>query len=111
MASEIVEKGGYCVTSSFTIPAQEFASTNNIELFDLEKITNSFNKLSDTARRTILKELLRGDYWTPSCASCGGKFQKTNLKNGKTVWGCNNSRKHGWSSIYYYEAEPIKNVY
>ena len=82
MAAEKVEKGGYCVTSSFTMPAQEFAATNNIELFDQDKITNSFNKLSDTVRGAILKELLEGDYWTPSCASCGKKFKKKKLKNG-----------------------------
>lgn len=111
MAAEKVEKGGYCVTSSFTVPAQEFAATNNIELFDQDKITNSFNKLSDTVRGTILKELLKGDYWTPSCASCGQKFKKKKLKNGKIVWGCNNSHKHGWSSIQYYEAAPIENVH
>ncbi len=111
MAAEKVQKGAYCVTSRFTLPAQEFAATNNIELFDQDKITNSFNKLSETVRRTILKELLEGDYWTPSCASCGQKFQKTKLKNGKIVWGCKNSSKHGWSSIPYYEAVPIKNVH
>jgi hypothetical protein len=110
MAAEKVEKGGYCITSSYTMPAREFAAENSIELFDAGKIRNSFNKLSDMSRRSILKELLKDDYWTPSCASCGEKFQKTNLKNGKTVWGCKNSSKHGWSSIPYKEVSPIKNV-
>jgi len=111
MAAENVEEGCYCITSSFTMPAREFAAANNIQLFDQDKITNSFNKLGDIVRKRILKELLEGDYWTPSCASCGEKFSRIKLKNEKIVWGCRNSRKHGWSSIHYYEAEPIKNVH
>lgn len=110
MAAENVDKGGYCVTSSFTLPAQEFAAANSIELFDQEKIINSFNRLEIVTRERILKELLDGDYWTPSCASCGKKFQATKLKSGKMVWGCSNSSKHGWSSIPYYDAAPILNV-
>ncbi|MBU1566063.1 MAG: restriction endonuclease [Proteobacteria bacterium] len=111
MAAEKVENGGYYITSGFTIPAREFAIANNIQLFDQDNILNSFNKLGDTVRESILKELLSGDYWTPSCASCGEKFKKATLKNGKTVWACTNSSKHGWSSIHYYETAPIKNVY
>lgn len=110
MAAENVEKGAYCITSKFTVPAQDFAATNDIELFDQDKIIKSFNKLHDTDRKIILRELLEGNYWTPSCATCGEKLQITKLKNGKTVWGCKHSRKHGWTSMYYYEAQPIKNV-
>lgn len=110
MAAENAEKGWFCATSGFTKPAKEFAAANNIELFDKEAITRIFDKLDINSRRIILKEVLSGDYWTPSCASCGQKFKPIQSRYGKMVWGCTNSGSHGWSSIHYYEASPIENV-
>ena len=110
MATENVEKGGYCVTSTFTSSAKEYAEANNIELFDQRKIIEAFDKLNVYDRELILKELLAGDYWTPSCASCGEKFEAITQKSGKLIWGCKKIKEHGWSQIPYYEAAPIKNV-
>lgn len=110
MATEKVEKGGYCTTSSFTKPARDYAVANGIEVFDRRKIIRSFSELTKPSRQAILLELLSGDYWTPSCASCGEKFQVMTSRAGKNFWGCKNFRKHGRSSISYYEAHPIKNV-
>ncbi len=107
MAAENVEKGGYCVTSSFTTPAVEFAAASNIELFDQQKIIESFNKFDTTVRAKILKQLLEGDYWTPSCATCGRKFSVRTTRSGKRVWACVGPNGHGWNSISYYEAAPI----
>jgi hypothetical protein len=107
MAAENVEKGGYCVTSSFTTPAVEFAASSNIELFDQQTIIKSFNKFDTPVRAKILKQLLEGDYWTPSCATCGRKFSVRTTRSGKRVWACVGSNGHGWNSISYYEAAPI----
>lgn len=113
MAAENVTKGGYCVTSYFTKPAIDFASSNNIELFDQQKIILAFNRLEMPIRAKILKQLLEGDYWTPSCATCGHKFRVAKTKSGKMVWACKGSKGskgHGWSSISYFEAAPIAGV-
>lgn len=110
MAAENVANGGYCVTSSFTLPAVEFAASNDIELFDQQKIITTFNAFEKADRAKILKQLLEGDYWTPSCATCGKKFSATTKRNGKKVWACLGSNGHGWNSISYYEAAPITNV-
>ncbi len=111
MAAENVAKGRYCVTSSFTLPAIEFATNNNIELLDQHTIIQIFNALAADVRRKILSELLEGDYWTPSCATCGEKFKPATTKNGKLVWACNRGPGgHGWNSIGYYEATPITDV-
>ncbi len=110
MATENVEKGGFCATCEFTLPAKEYAEANNIELFGQQKIVESFNNLNIIDRKLILKNLLEGDYWTPTCASCGEKFESIRQKNGKMVWGCKKIKEHGWSQITYYEAAPIKNV-
>lgn len=111
MATENVEKGGYCSTANFTGPAREYAKANKIEIFDQKTIINSFNKLNEFNREFILSRLLDGDYWTPSCATCGEKFEPKRTKKGNMIWMCNNSNKHGWSKISYYEAAPIKNVH
>jgi restriction endonuclease Mrr len=111
MAAENVSKGRYCITSSFTLPAIEFANANGIELYDKQKIIQIFNNLATDIRSRILNELLDGDYWTPSCATCGQKFKPATTKNGKLVWACNRgSGSHGWNSIGYYEAAPITDV-
>ncbi|WP_136809595.1 restriction endonuclease [Desulfosediminicola flagellatus] len=110
MAAENVAKGGYCITSSFTLPAVEFAASNDIELFDQQKIITTFNAFDKAVRAKILKQLLEGDYWTPSCATCGKKFSATTTRNGKKVWACLGSNGHGWNSISYYEAAPISKV-
>ncbi len=111
MATENVEKGGYCSTGIFTGPAREYAKENNIEIFDKKTILKSFNKLNDVDRELILRRVLDGDYWTPSCATCGEKFEPKKTKSGNMIWMCNNSNRHGWSKITYYEAAPINNVH
>ena len=110
MATETVEKGFYCVTCCFTFLAREYAEANNIELLDQQKLIESFNKLSLPDRQLILKDLLAGDYWTPTCARCGEKFEPIEQKSGKMIWGCKKIKEHGWSQIPYYDAAPIKNV-
>lgn len=110
MTAEKVDKGGFCSTSAFTSLSIEFAAKNNIELFDQPKIQNSLNNLNSTVRREILSNVLKDDYWTPSCASCGEKMQLKKTKNGKTVWSCGNLRRHGWVSLPYFEAKPINHV-
>ncbi|NNK96071.1 MAG: restriction endonuclease, partial [Desulfobacterales bacterium] len=102
MATENVDKGGYCATSGFTKPAREYAMANNIELFDQHTLTKSFNELKMYDRQLILRELLDGDYWTPSCPSCGEKFAKIRQKNGKMKWGCKKVKAHGWTQMHYY---------
>jgi Na+-transporting methylmalonyl-CoA/oxaloacetate decarboxylase gamma subunit len=110
MATENVEKGFYCFTCRVTLLAKEYAEENNIELLDQQKIIESFNKLSLYDRQLILKDLLAGDYWTPSCARCGEKFELIEQKNGKMKWGCKKIKEHGFSNINYYDAAPIINV-
>lgn len=111
MATENVEKGGYCSTGSFTGPAREYAKANNIEIFDQKKIIKSFNKLNNFDREITLRKLLDGDYWTPSCATCSEKLEAKQTKKGNMIWWCRNSNTHGLSRIFYYEASPLKNVY
>ena len=111
MATENVEKGGYCSTGSFTGPAREYAKTNNIEIFDQKKIIKSFNKSNNFDREITLRRLLNGDYCRSSCATCGEKFRPKKTKKGNMIWWCKSSHTHGWSSISYYEAAPIKNVH
>lgn len=110
MSSENVEKGGYCVTSDFTVPAMEYAAANTIELFGRRKIIESFNNLGIYERQLALGKILDGDYWTPSCASCGDKFELIVQKSGRKIWGCKKIKQHGWSQIHYYDASPIRHV-
>ena len=110
MATERVDKGGFFSTANFTSPAKEYAATNNIELFDRVSLMDRFNNLDQEVRKTILGSLLVGNYWTPSCATCGEKMKAVNKRGGGVIWMCRNSRKHGWSSISYYEALPIEKL-
>lgn len=110
MATENVEKGFYCFTCRATLLAKEYAEENNVELLDQQKIIELFNKLSLYDRQLILKDLLAGDYWTPTCARCGEKFEMIEQKSGKMIWGCKKIKEHGFSNINYYDAAPIKKV-
>jgi restriction system protein len=91
MASENVGRGQFATTSAFTDEAIEFARKNSINLLDGKRLLELIAQRSEAQQAELLAVALEGDYWRPTCASCGIKLaRKEPRSGGKAFWGCPN---------------------
>lgn len=91
MASQAIARGVLAATSGFTRDAAEFAQKNGIDLLDVDRILALIAKRSGEQQAELLEVALEGEYWKPTCASCGVKMvERTALKGGARFWGCVN---------------------
>ena len=89
MASEKVEKGFFMTSSAYSDEAKAFAHSNCITLIDATLFLMMIKRLPQEAQDRLLSFATRGDYMTPTCASCGVKMVKRDSKRGM-FWGCVN---------------------
>jgi restriction system protein len=92
MASENVSRGQFATTSAFTDEAIEFARNNSINLLDGKRLLELIAQRSDAQQAELLAVALEGEYWRPTCASCGIKLARKEPRSsgGKAFWGCPN---------------------
>ncbi|NLD67785.1 MAG: restriction endonuclease [Limnobacter sp.] len=91
MASLGLPRGQFATTSTFTADAIEFASRNNIHLLDAQTLLRLVGKRTEEQRAALLAIATEGEYWRPTCASCGIKLVERRPRNGgKAFWGCAN---------------------
>lgn len=91
MASNGVARGVFGPTSGFTQDAADFAKGNGIALLDVERLLTLIAKRSVEQQAELLEVALEGEYWKPTCASCGIKMvERTSSKDGGGFWGCVN---------------------
>lgn len=91
MAAEKVGRGLFATTSTFTADARQFAQENGIDLLDVERLLAMIAKRSPEQQKALLEVALEGDYWIPTCASCGIKMvPRKSRKDGGEFWGCSN---------------------
>lgn len=89
MASRKVTRGTYATTSTFTDEATRFAKENGIHLLDGEGLLWLIAKRTPEQQSALLEQAYEGEYWRPTCASCGRKMVERNpRKGGKPFWGC-----------------------
>ena len=90
MASHGLKRGTYATTSTFTTDAMSFAKDNGISPLDGKALI----KLITTQRTpeqqaALLNIAYEGEYWKPTCASCGIKMvERTPARGGAPFWGC-----------------------
>lgn len=91
MASHGLKRGTYATTSTYTADAHQFAKANGINAMDGPALLALIAKRTLEQQQTLLTVAFEGEYWRPTCASCGVKLvERTASKGGSAFWGCNN---------------------
>jgi restriction system protein len=89
MAAEKVSRGTFVTTSSFSEDAEQFARDNGIHLLDVHGLLALIAKRTPEQQQALLDHAYEGEYWRPTCASCGLKMvERTARKGGSAFWGC-----------------------
>ena len=113
MSSHQLKRGTYATTSTYTADAQQFAKANGIHTLDGPGLLALIAKRTSAQQQTLLAVAFEGDYWCPTCASCGIKLVKRiPAKGGTAFWGCSNypkckSRLPMVASLRYATCSPI----
>jgi restriction system protein len=89
MASHQLKRGTYATTSTYTQDAQQFAKDNSINALDGPALLALIAKRTPAQQQALLAVAYEGDYWRPTCASCGTKMvERAPAKGGAGFWGC-----------------------
>lgn len=89
MAAHQVERGQFVGTNGFTPEAQAFASANGINLLDRDKLLGLISRRQPHEQTDLLGIALAGEFWKPTCASCGVKMiRRSSSRIGREFWGC-----------------------
>ena len=71
--------------------ALAFAKGNGINTLDVNGLLSLIATRTEAQRQDLLRIALEGDYWRPTCASCGIKLVERRPKSGgNSFWGCAN---------------------
>lgn len=91
MASNKLTRGTYATTSTYTADAQQFAKDNGVNALDGQGLLALIAKRTPEQQQELLEVAYEGEYWRPTCASCGVKLvERTPAKGGAQFWGCSN---------------------
>ncbi|MDP2452080.1 MAG: restriction endonuclease [Polaromonas sp.] len=91
MASHQLKRGTYATTSTYTADAQKFAKDNGINALDGAALLSLIAKRTPKQQQALLDVAHEGEYWRPTCASCGVKLvERAPAKGGAGFWGCSN---------------------
>ena len=91
MASHSLKRGTYATSSVFTGDALAFAKANGINAMDGDRLLQTICKRTAEQQAQLLKVATEGEYWRPTCASCGVKMMPRQPRaGGKPFWGCQN---------------------
>ncbi len=89
MASHQLKRGTYATTSTYTHDAQQFAKDNSINALDGPALLALIAQRTPAQQQALLAVAYEGDYWRPTCPSCGTKMvERTPAKGGAAFWGC-----------------------
>lgn len=91
MAQHSIARGQFVTTSDFSAEAREFAAGNGIGLHDVDGLLQLIASREPGQQQALLRVAFEGDWWRPTCASCGIKLvERTAREGGRAFWGCEN---------------------
>ena len=92
MASHGLKRGTYATTSTYTAEARNFAKANGISAMDGAALLGLITTQRTPDQQAALLEIAyQGQFWKPTCASCGTKMvERTPGSGGAMFWGCVN---------------------
>ena len=87
MAACHIKRGIYATTSRFSDKARQFARANGISALDGGRLLAMIQAQTPQQQRQLLDVALQGEYWKPTCASCGHKMARKKTGN-VFSWQC-----------------------
>lgn len=94
MASRQLKSGTYVTSSTFSAEAAAFAKANGIHAQDGAALLRLIGQRTPEQQAALLAVAYEGEYWRPTCASCGTKMvERSSSKNDGSFWGCANYPK------------------
>lgn len=91
MTAHKVERGTYTTSSTFTADALVFAQANGINAQDGAALLRLIRQRTPEQQAALLAVAFEGEYWRPTCASCGVKMVGRQPRSGgQRFWGCVN---------------------
>lgn len=94
MASHQLKNGTYATSSTFSAEAAAFAKENGIHAQDGAALLKVIGQRTPEQQAALLAVAYEGEYWRPTCASCGTKMvERNSSKNEDGFWGCANYPK------------------
>lgn len=94
MASHQLKGGTYVTSSTFSAEALAFAKANGIHAQDGAALLKLIGQRTPEQQAALLAVAYEGEYWRPTCASCGTKMvERNSSKNDGSFWGCANYPK------------------
>ena len=89
MASHGLKRGTYATTSTYTADARAFAQANGISALDGADLLDLIARRTPEQQHALLAVAHEGEYWRPTCASCGVKMKaRRSVGGGAPFWGC-----------------------
>lgn len=91
MAAHGVGRGQFVSTAGFTPDALAFGRANEINLLDGAALLALISRRTVEQQAALLAVATEGEFWRPTCASCGVKMvERTPRGGGRPFWGCVN---------------------
>jgi restriction system protein len=89
LASHQLQRGTFATSSSFTSDARQFARESGISALDGLALLALISQRTPEQQQALLQIAYEGEYWRPTCASCGLKMvERTARKKDRAFWGC-----------------------
>lgn len=91
MTANKLRHGTFVTSSTFTADALTFAADNGIQTQDGAALLKLIAQRTPEQQAALLTVAYEGEYWRPTCASCGTKMvERTSGKFARPFWGCAN---------------------
>lgn len=86
-----IKRGTYATSSTFTTDALAFAKANGINAQDGDSLLRMIQSKTPEQQEELMRVATEGEYWRPTCASCGVKIvERAPRKGGAAFLGCVN---------------------
>lgn len=94
LKSHDLDRGIFATSATFTADASAFAGGQGISAQDREGLLRLIASRTTDQQAMLLDTAYEGEYWRPTCASCGVKMVVREAKDsGAMFWGCVNYGK------------------
>lgn len=91
LAQEKLQQGHYVTATVFTPEGMNYARTHHVTPLNVAGLLEMIALRPLDEQKELLKLALEGEYWRPSCVSCGIKLlDRVEPVEGRPYWGCAN---------------------
>jgi restriction system protein len=89
IASRQLQRSTFATSSTFTPDARQFGRSNGITPLDGQALLALITTRTPSQQQALLHRAYDGEYWRPTCASCGQKMvERSGRRQSRPFWGC-----------------------